>query len=131
MRNRLTAILILVSLALPAVCLPAGLLVRTASRAVASATDHSCCPRVHLRNKIFVAATLPLSPMPCGNEHLCCMKPGPANAPLLPMAHRIPQPDSKSYATADDHSRIVRSSAIVAIPAVHPFSVIQSTVLRI
>jgi hypothetical protein len=102
-----------------------------ASGAQEDASAHKCC---HSSSVTHFEIAMPLLPanLPCGDEHVCCVRPGPANFAEVPSTSGQQRPDGQgevlpvhSDGTVNFHVRVLpRSSNLLSYGALN-------TVLRI
>jgi hypothetical protein len=93
---------------------------------------HPCC---HSNATAHFETAMPFPPadMPCGNEHACCVSPGPANLAEVPSTSVQQRPDTSHEQTPPGHSDNAGAApALTALYAgcLRPFGTL-STVLRI
>jgi hypothetical protein len=105
--------------------------VRTREVHVHASDAHKCCPS---RPAPRLEVVRPLTPanMPCGSEHDCCVRPGPANFAEVPSISGQQRPDAHQAAVAPGHSDETNSRPTVTTfgrGRVLPYGVF-STVLR-
>src|SRR5689334_11928515 len=74
------------------------------------AMNHQCC---HPAVAPQIEVSLPAEPpgMPCGGQHSCCLRPGPANSPEVPTTLSRQRPGVNRAAAVANAARDARSPA--------------------
>jgi hypothetical protein len=96
-----------------------------------NASAHKCC---HSSSVSHFEIAMPLLPanMPCGSEHVCCVRPGPANFAEVPSTHGQQRPDACHRGVLATYLGAANLSVSAALRSTRllPFGAL-STVLRI
>lgn len=135
MKTRIIAVLIVGSLfssSVPlAMTLSAGVAPHSSRQRVSTAPDHSCCPGSHLTLPVQLVLE-PQAPMPCGEQHPCCVRPGRENPASLPATTSSSIPFQQVAVAVLERSQPTVLSAALSFdtPFSPPYSQ-RSTVLRI
>lgn len=134
-RQLVTALLVLMLSGAGAVAQPISVdrpVVAQAPGAHDHTPSHKCCHSGSAPN-FEIAKSSPAEKMPCGSEHVCCVRPGPANFAEVPSTHGLQRLDADQREVLESYSDSTASlsvSAALRSSTLLPYDAL-TTVLRI
>jgi hypothetical protein len=96
-----------------------------------TSSHHKCC-HSSLAPNFEIAQSLPPLSTPCGSEHPCCVRPGPANVAEMPSVQGQQRPDTgqRGIGAPSNGATILLVTAALRGISLLPYGTL-STVLRI